>query len=114
MKDDTSLLLEIIDKRIRKVLKEEHICYRYIAKVQGDNSVTYPINSRVPVTLMGFTANDDKYYFTNRVYVSHLNGKVTDTTLRGGDLVFIDAIGNNLNSGVITGVYKYYTDLYMA
>ena len=103
MNNEANVLLEIIDKRIRKILKEEHICYRYIAKIQGASGVTYATNTSVPVILMGFDPNSDKYYFTNR----------TGVQLHAGDLVYIDAIGNNLNSGVITQIYKYKTELFI-
>ena len=103
MNNEANVLLEIIDKRIRKILKEEHICYRYIAKVQGASGTSYNANTSTPVILMGFDPNSDKYYFTNR----------TGVQLHAGDLVYIEAIGNNLNSGVITQVYKYKTELFI-
>lgn len=110
MNNEANALLEIIDKRIRKILKEEHICYRYIAKVQditdSNNNTTTSFASDVitPVVLLGFI-NDSapSYFFTNR----------TGVTLNTGDLVYIEAIGNNLNSGVITQVYKYKTELFI-
>lgn len=103
MQDDMTLLLEIIDKRIRKVLKEEHICYRYIGIVQSDNeeAVTYYPNALVPVSILGLESIQSK--FTNR----------SANSLKVGDMVYIDAIGNNLNSGVITGIFKYHDDLFI-
>jgi hypothetical protein len=70
--------------------------------VDGNNGRTYAADTRVPVTLMGFLENE-KYYFINR----------TGITLRGGDLVYVDTIGDNLNSGIITNIYKYYNELYI-
>lgn len=111
MNDEANILLEIIDKRIKKILKEEHICYRYIAKVQemttdeNSNTIgTYYADSKVPVILLGFEEKSSPYYyFTNR----------TGVTLFSGDLVYVEAIGNNLNSGVITQVYKYQSQIFI-
>jgi len=100
---DMTLLLELIDKRIRKVLKEERICYRYIGKVQGEPTDTYAINVKTPISLLGFTANDGIYNLMNR----------SSSNLAGGDLVYIDTIGSNLNSGVITQVYKFNNELFI-
>ena len=106
--NNMNLLLEVIDKRIRKILREENICYRYIGKVQSTNdegTTVTPIsaNSQTPVIILGFEQNSSKYYFINR----------TGVTLNAGDLVYIDAIGNNLNSGTITQVYKYNNELFI-
>lgn len=103
VQNDMNLLLEIIDKRIRKVLKEEHICYRYIGTVQSVNgeSATYAPNAMVPVSILGLDSVQTS--FRNR----------SATTLTVGDMVYIDAIGNNLNSGVITSVFKFKTDLFI-
>lgn len=102
MQNDIELLLEIIDKRIRKILKEEHICYRHIAKVQSGGS--YAVNTSTPVVLLGFGSDvGETYYFINR----------SSNALNAGDLVYVDTIGNNLNSGIITGVYKYNNEIFI-
>ena len=107
---EIGLLLDIIDKRIRKVLKEEHLCYRYIAKVQTDfdannnETTSFAPNVSTPVTLLGFEDTSNIiYHFLNR----------TNTTLTTGTWVYIDTMGNNLNSGVITQIYKYEAELFI-
>lgn len=108
--NEFNLLLDIVDKRIRKILKEEHLCYRYIAKVQTDiNSNGNEVNSfapdvSTPVTLLGFeNTSNIIYHFPNR----------TNTTLTTGTWVYIDTMGNNLNSGAIANVYKYDDELFI-
>lgn len=93
--NDSNALLTLIDNRIRKIIKEQNICYRYIAKITAvtDGGVN---GSRVSLKLAGFTeATDPAYSLVNQ----------SGVTLAVGDYVYINTIGDKMNTGVIVQKY---------
>lgn len=97
-KKEIDVLIDIIDRRIRKIIKEQNICYRYVAKVTSlPSDSTGAIGERIGIKILGFTSEEDAEY-TMKNYSS--------VTLKIGDMVFIDTIGGGMNSGVISQVYN--------
>lgn len=83
-------MLSLIDKRIQKYLKGINIVTQYVGVVVGDagNNNYY---CRIAGTKTNFT-------FPNK----------TNQILYPNDTVYIQAINNDLNTGIITAAFKIY------
>lgn len=95
-KKDISALIDIIDRRIRKILKEQNLCYRYVGKVTSIKDTGNP-NAIVGIKLLGFASETDAEY-------NITNG--SSSILKVGDTVYIDTINGKMNSGIITQICK--------